>query len=207
MLPQKTREALALARQGTYQGASDVLDHYIHDTLAVEAATTQQYLFFQSGIQTGKNQIATNLQDNGKLPSGQSYVLAAFGFSFLPGDATALTPVQAVNHLYEMLRGSLLELKVAGTDFQWQGSGSVLIPNVAIATADAVNTSALSVGQFNSSNWIPLNTPVTLSSQVSFNWRLTVDTTDAVVAAAVAALNGDSASLRLVMRGTLERLK
>jgi len=217
MLKQGTRTDVNLIRQGSYQGASDVQDHYWFDTLPFEPSTISNIRFFSGPISPSKTIQETNLQDAGKFPTGQSFVLNAFQPHLLAkfDEATPEKASQVVTDYYTVLEESLIEIVIAGREFDFQGPGSVWLPSVSIAQqteAAAVGITETRVGDFNHRNWLPMKTPITIGELVSFQLRQTINVADAQVAAALGRLSDTSsgklaAKLRWTFRGTLERLK
>jgi hypothetical protein len=209
MLKKGTRQDAGLIRQGSYQGASDIQDHYWFDTLPIQGSNISLYNFFTSPISATKVAQQTNLQDAGKFPTGQSFVTNAIGFRVVKlGGPTSIVS-QSINEIYTVLENSNVELIIAGREFDFQAPASAFLPAVSSASSDVTGgaDASLRVGDFNQRNWLPLKTPITISELVSFKVALTVNNADANVATALNNLNALGIELRWVLRGTLERLK
>lgn len=208
MLKKGTRQDAGLIRQGSYQGSSDIQDHYWFDTLPFQASNISLYNFFTSPISATKVAQQTNLQDAGKFPTGQSFVTNALGFRLVGADgADVIESAKAVQDFYTVMENANVELIIAGREFDFQAPASIFLPAVSIAEGDATSTASVRVGDFNSRNWLPLKTPITISELVSFKVAFTVNNANTAVATALTDLVSAGVSLRWVLRGTLERLK
>lgn len=208
MLKRGTRQDAGLIRQGSYQGSSDIQDHYWFDTLPFQASNISLYNFFTSPISATKVSQQTNLQDAGKFPTGQSFVTNALGFRLVASDGSDVAVTSKnIADFYTVMENSNVEVIIAGREFDFQAPASIFLPAVSVADGDATNTSSLRVGDFNSRNWLPLKTPITISELVSFKVAFTVNNANAKVATALTDLLAGGVELRWVLRGTLERLK
>jgi len=215
----RTKAALALVREGSYQGESDVLDHVLFDTLNFQTSATATYLFFQQGQGTGKTATDTNLTANGQLPSGNNFLIQRLGFHLIPNvqDATPEIAVDVVRDFYCVMENSLIEIVVRGREFDFQAPGSLFLPNIAISQKSdglaATPSYVGRVGDYNAKNWIALNTPIALEALASFNLKMAVNTSNVQVAAALGRLAATGAgvtlpaALRWQLGGTLERSK
>lgn len=215
MLKLGTQQDAGLIRQGSYQGASDIQDHYWFDTLPFQGANISLYNFFTTPISGNKVVQETNLQDAGKFPTGQSFVTNAIGFHFLPnGTVDEEIDADIVRDFYTVMRQSNVQVIIAGREFDLQAPASIFLPSVAVSqlTGNTADTFPTRVGDFTNRGWLPLKTPITISELVSFKLAFSVNNANAEVADALARLSDSSegalpAQLRWVLRGTLERLK
>lgn len=210
----QTAHALGLARAGTYQGPSDVQDHYLWDTLPFPA-TAQEMKFFVTPQGGNKSFAQTNMIDSGKMPTGQSFVCFAVrpmlvlhaAANALPNDPLVSTPV--INDFFRVMENSAVQIQFQNNSYQLQAPGSNWLNNVNFASAatDASNTVYGRVGDYNHKNWLPLHTPIIIGELVAFSLSVFPNPLDAMTTTALAALNTATCQLQWVLKGTLERLK
>ncbi len=207
MLLPKTQQDLGLIANGSYGGASDVQDHYLYDTLALQGSNQSEYKYFSTPVGGAKTIQKTNMVGQGTLPAGQNYVAQALGFKFLPNSTDADTINSLVADLYTVLSKTTLRVIITGREYDLECPASIFLPAVSIAGESATNTSVSRIGEFNVNNWIALQTPITIAQLVSFSITLLVENTDAEVSAALGRLNTAGCELRWCFRGTLKRMK
>lgn len=212
-----TADRLAQIREGTYQGPSDVQDHYLWDTLAIPSSTTTNGVmsFFTAPQSPTKPLAKTNLQDAGKLPTGQAFVAVAIrpqlDLSFASGALPNVTDAACnlVNDFYRVLENSAVQFEISGRQYDLQAPAGIWQNPVALSvgSADVATSLVARVGDYNHKGWVSLNTPIIIGELVNFKLNLYLNSSDTLLKNAIDALAAAGCSIKWIMRGTLERLK
>jgi hypothetical protein len=131
-----------------------------------------------------KTEIETSMDDTGKLPAGQSFLINAITISLISNSAIgtdgALTATQnqIINAFRMAITHSVWELKFTNIEYSWRDTGSIFLPSVFEASGAEHITPTLAatqsqVGQFMHYNWIKVATKVPVSELVSFSVNCT----------------------------------
>jgi len=224
VMGKKTAQNLALLSNGTYNsGKGQAFDDYIWDTMLVPTQPRQMQ-FFKANISSSygggsKTEVETSMEDTGKLPAGQSFLISAITISLISNLAvTSLGTVsddmeEIVNAYRQIMTKSVWELKFTNTEYSWRASGSLFLPSVfevAKINAASGTTNSTTVGQFNHYNWIKVGTKIPVSELVSFavNARFgsgETTTLEDQVEDAFTFLNSKNVELRVQLKGMLTR--
>lgn len=215
-LTQGAMEAIALGRGGSYSLSRDVIKHALYDTALVgTTATDVTYFTTQIGTAYGagtKTINETNMLDSGKLPNGQTFLIQRIAIDFISSLAVATTDeVDVVQAYYNLLQSSIVEIRIAGREFDFQMPGSGFLPPVAISGALGTD-SPVRVGDVIASGIIPLGvTPIFIDQLVTFSVVLRsgsgLPAIQTILDANATLLNGDSSSIRVTLEGVLTRAK
>ena len=207
-----------LGRGGSYSLARDVQTHNLWDVRAIPSANTS-YSFFSQGIGAAfengsKDKQETNLADNGKLPTGQTFLVKRIGLALIAPIAAAAvngaTIIQAYNNI---LQHTLFQLKVAGRDFDLEIHGRQFLPSVAVSNLNAATIYATRVGDYVASGFYSLGSvPIFLDSLVGFSVPMATRSSnsyvnDTLLPAAFILLNGIYARFMVTLEGVLTRAK
>lgn len=210
-------EAIALGKGGSYSLSRDVIKHTLYDT-AIFGTTATDRTFFTTQIGTAfgagaKTINETNMLDSGKLPNGQTFLIQRIGVSFVSAMAVASTnpeaQVQAFNNL---MQGTVIEIRIAGREFDFQAPGCVFVPSVAMSA----NTGAANIGYRSgdtiASGVISLGvTPIFIDQLVTFSVVARMGSglpaIQTILNANATLLNGVSSALRIKLEGVLTRAK
>jgi len=221
-----TVKDVALLSNGTYDTKKgQAFDDYLWDTNFVPS-TRKLTQFFKTNIgsQYGavagdqKTDIETSMDDSGKLPAGQSFLINALTVSLLSNaavgtDGTLGQTSLAIVEAYRLIMThSVWELKFTNTEYSWRDTGSIFLPSVFenVTVADAVNNvSQSTVGQFNHYNWIKVSTKVPVSEQVNFSVNAIVNSGVATIQTkidnALTYLYAQKVEWRVQLKGLLLR--
>jgi len=197
-----TAQSIQNLRNGSYSGAvAQGKDHTLYDTIPFVAAASLSgpIAFFTvpfGSAQYGltKTEVETNMQEQGKLPAGQSFEIQTFSFSHIRNTDTGEFESAKTAAFSRVLMGSRFRIVLPGRQFDAEFPGAKLLPpsftrqdNVA-AQATAVS----SVGDFIGPNQMVFKTPLSLTnvqgSPVNFRVEMLVNTSDAAVSAALTTL-------------------
>jgi hypothetical protein len=222
VIPKNAARDLALMSRGSYGSSGDVQDHILFDTIPFAATTVRPTTSFfttpQGGAYTStttKGIQETNMTDPGKLPAGQSFLMKEISFSALTLiNATDVDAMIVSQALANIMFASVIEIRIAGREFDFQVPGSVFYPswaNYGRATMVDATDRSFSLGSTVASGWIKLGTPIPLGEMVSFS---IVQRTASAVAANQTIINTASdvlatqvAGLQCRLKGTLTRSK
>jgi hypothetical protein len=207
--------------RGSYGNSGDVQDHTLFDQLLFQATTVAaSRTFFTTPIGGAygagvKTFIETNMQDPGKLPNSQSFLIKQISVAFIPMFVQAdVDGASILSSVINILQASLFEVKIAGREFDSQKPGAEFIPGFFAAMRTTIvdaTDEAMRVGDVIQSGWIKYETPIPLGELVSFN---VTQRTGSAVAALVTILDtasnllaAQNAALQVRLRGTLTRSK
>lgn len=186
VMQKRTVKDVALLSNGSYDtGKGQAFDDYLWDTSFIPA-TRRQVQFFKTNIgsQYGavagdqKTEIETSMDDSGKLPAGQSFLINAITTSLISNTVvdsggTVSNTAEAIVNAWRLLQThAVWELKFTNVEYSWRDTGRIFLPSVFEMPfrADAVNNVALGqVGQFFHYNWIKVSTKVPVSELVAFS--------------------------------------
>jgi hypothetical protein len=155
----------------------------------------------------------TNLNDSGKLPNGQTFVITRMGVgltSVLQAANTAgATYVQA---FINILQSSVFNIVVAGRDFDFQVHGRQFIAPIAMASSTAATINTQRHGDQVTSGWVKLDpSPIFLDQLVSFKVQQFFNNPDTniqtVLDANCALLHAIYATMTVTLEGFLTRAK
>jgi hypothetical protein len=217
MLTKQALEYLKLGTGGSYSLARDAISHRIWDT-RVFGATITNYVFFSQPINTVltgtvlKTLNETNIQDTGKLPNGQTFLVNKMGVSFQSnqGLASASAAADMAAAFSLILKNSVFQIKLAGREFDFQAQGKQFLPMPLQELYPQANAGR--VGDMIGSGWIKLDpTPIFLDQLVSFTVTQEIQNPIPTVAAALntasSLLNGYYGEMQVVLDGFLTRAK
>ncbi len=221
VIPRGAARDLALMSRGSYGNSGDVQDHTLFDQLLFQATTVAaSRTFFTTPIGGAygagvKTFIETNMQDPGKLPNSQSFLIKQISVAFIPMFVQAdVDGASILSSVINILQASLFEVKIAGREFDSQKPGAEFIPGFFAAMRTTIvdaTDEAMRVGDVIQSGWIKYETPIPLGELVSFN---VTQRTGSAVAALVTILDtasnllaAQNAALQVRLRGTLTRSK
>lgn len=221
-LERKALIDLALGKGGTYGASMDVLKHNIWDTRYFGTALSD-YTFFSTGIgntwyqNSQKTKNETNLNDSGKLPAGQNFLVRRIGFKLLAlGNKDAVRVSALAQDYYDIMQHSYVEFTIAGREFELQIHGSQFLPNVAVAEYQATGATNIEVnarvGDVVASGWYSLDyIPIFIDELVTFNVVMHVGSAvtniQTNLTAAASSLNDNYATVQCVLEGVLVRSK
>lgn len=208
-------EALQLGKNGSYSNEGNVLQHTLYDRTdfqdASVRATTQYFTQPQGQSYMGGNKglTETNLLDAGKLPNGQTFLIKEVSFAFIPAivgsDVDTNVLLQA---WYNIMQFSVMEIKIAGREFDLQAPGSTFLNPVQVAGRSTIvdaTDRVTTTGDFISTGWIKLaSTPIPIGQLVTFS---VVQRTSAADSDIVTILNGASDVLEAQNAQTESRLR
>jgi hypothetical protein len=227
VMTKQTAKNLAQMSNGTYDtGKGQAFDDYLWDTLLVPSAPREMQ-FFKTGIGSAygtvagdaKTSIETSMDDNGKLPSGQSFLINAITVSLVSNvvvasdtGAVGATALSIVNAYRIIMTHSTWELKFTNTEYSWRDSGSIFLPSIFEqgSSSDATNNlSNVQIGQFFHYNWIKVSTKVPISELVSFSVQANFNSGSAAIKTKVnnafLYLQSQGVELRTQLKGMLLR--
>ncbi len=191
VLQKSTAQDLAVMSNGTYNtGKGQAFDDYLWDTLLFPSSAREiQFFKTNTGSQYGavagdqKTEIETSMDDTGKLPAGQSFLISGITISLIAntainsssGVATTEGQVQAslLNAFKNVINHSVWEIKFSNTEYSWRDSGSIFLPSVFEPAFFSGASSQGGIGNFSHFNWIKVSTKVPVSEQVNFSVRCT----------------------------------
>lgn len=220
-----TAQDLALLSNGTYgSGKGQAFDDYLWDTALVPSAPRQVQFFkvpiggsYGSTAGDSKTEIETSMEDTGKLPAGQSFLITGITTSLVSynpvssgGIVTGL--VDGIVSAYKLLMGSSVwELKFSNVEYSWRDSGSIFLPSVfEVGGSSAASAPASQqVGNFLHYNWVKVSTKVPVSELVSFSVNARFDAGNAAQNTALldafTFLNSVDCAIRVQLKGMLTR--
>lgn len=214
---------LELIKQGSYsQVSGDVLKHVLYDTLLFTATTARATTTFFSqqigqayGAAGVKGKTETNLQDSGKLPAGQGFLIKGISFALRANMVgTELDTTEIFSDFVTLMQNSTFEIRIAGREFDFQFPGTKFLPPVylgARATIVDATDRPFRAGELMGNGHIKLETPIIIGELVSFNvTQITGNAVAAVQTLINAASDGlatQNAELQIRLDGTLVRSK
>lgn len=213
---------LELIKQGSYsQVSGDVLKHVLYDTLRFAAATVRATTTFfsqQIGQAYGdgvKSKVETNLQDSGKLPAGQGFLIKGISFALRANMlGTELDTNEIFSDFTTLIQNSTFEIRIAGREFDFQFPGTKFLPSIflgARATVVDATDETFRVGQIMGNGHLKLETPIIIGEMVSFNVTQITGNADTSVQTilnnASNRLATQEAELQIRLDGTLVRSK
>ena len=237
VIQKSTAKKLAYLSNGTYNsGKGQAFDDYLWDTISFSNLNTgnytvpQQFRFFRQPLQsqyggsaTGSKTLSeTSMEDPGKLPAGQSFLITAISFSLVgnlqvfPDGSFGIGSINGNAVLAAvwatLVKNSVVELKFSNTEYSWRAPGSAFLPMVYEPGAnDATNVPGpLSLGEHDHLNWLRINTNIPVSELVSFSVNWNIQSGDpnvqTILNDALFLLNdNEHAGMRCMLRGMLTR--
>jgi len=186
------KNMIALGAGGSYSVSRDVLKHQIWDTRYFNTAPSNNTFFAQPiGAQWrvgSKTKNETNLQDSGKLPNGQTFLVTRMGLALISaydvGNSTTViaTPnASLIAQAYtNILQSSVFEIRVAGREYDFQIHGRQFLPSLSINGYNSATAGSVArMGDVTINGWVKLEpTPIFLDELVSFNVAQIVDNAD-----------------------------
>jgi hypothetical protein len=212
------KQMIGLGAQGSYSVSRDAIKHQIWD-MRTFGTSRSDFTFFSQpqGAQWkttfSKTLNETNLNDSGKLPNGQTFVITRMGVgltSVLQAANTAgATYVQA---FINILQSSVFNIVVAGRDFDFQVHGRQFIAPIAMSSSTAGTINAQRHGDQVTSGWVKLDpSPIFLDQLVSFKVQQFFNNPDTniqtVLDANCTLLNAIYATMTVTLEGFLTRAK
>lgn len=221
VIPRGAARDLALMSRGSYGNSGDVQDHTLFDQLLFQNTTVAaNRTFFTTPIGGAygagvKTFIETNMQDPGKLPNSQSFLIKQMSLAFIPMFVQAdVDGASILSSVINIIQGSLFEIKIAGREFDSQKPGTEFLPGFFAAVRSTMVDATdrpIRVGDVIQSGWVKFETPIPLGEMVSFN---VTQRTGSAIAALVTILDtasdlleAQNAALQVRLRGTLTRSK
>ena len=215
-ITQQAKAAIDLGRGGSYSLSRDVIKHCLYDTILVGTTAIDRTLFTtQVGTAYGagtKSINETNMQDSGKLPAGQNFLIQKMGISlvsvFPAAGANADDLIQAYMNY---LQGSVVEIRIAGREYDFQCPGCEFVPAVPVTgTASAANVAR--AGDTIASGTVSLGaTPIFVDNLVTFSVVLRsgsgLAAIQTILDANAALLQAINAQIRVKLEGILTRAK
>jgi hypothetical protein len=217
---------LALGANGSYSNEGNALQHTLYDTARFSNTTmpaTTNFFTQPIGAAYGaggvKTLIETNLQDPGKLPNGQTFLIKEMSIvlklnmpttavQFVAGEARGIENL--LNGYYTMQENSTWEIKIAGREFDFQLPGSEFIPCIhAVGASSSSTRSAVRLcGDVLTSGWVKLrSTPIPIGQLVTFQVRHLCGSVNsqAILNAATTMMFAQAAEYQVRLRGMLTR--
>jgi len=188
------RNMIQLGAGGSYSNARDAIKHQIWDTRYFAVAPSDNTFFAQPiGSQWrigSKTKNETNLQDSGKLPNGQTFLITRIGVALISAYDVGVTCNQSaapvanaalVAQAYvNIMQSSIFEIRIAGREYDFQIHGRQFLPALCI---NGYNTSSAGSvvrnGDTIINGWVKLDpSPIFLDELVSFNVAQLVQNAD-----------------------------
>lgn len=228
VIQRKTVKDVALLSNGSYDtGKGQAFDDYLWDTNFIPPSRrTTQFFKTNSGSQYGivsgdiKTDVETSMEDTGKLPAGQSFLINAITASLISNvtvasdtGAVGATALSIVNAWRLLMTHSVWEIKFSNTEYSWRDSGSIFLPSVFEMASEQSTTdlgiSNTQIGNYSHYNWIKVSTKVPVSELVSFAVNVTINSGVASIQTkldnALFFLNGEYCEWRTQLKGLLLR--
>jgi len=219
------KNMIQLGAGGSYSTARDAIKHQIWDTRYFSAAPSDNTFFAQpigsQWLVGSKTKNETNLQDSGKLPNGQTFLITRIGLALISayevGSVGAATwpnaPILAQAYT-NIMQSSIFEIRIAGREYDFQIHGRQFLPSLCLNGSGT--GSVARIGDTIVNGWVKLEpSPIFLDELVSFNVAqlcINADTTN--ILAATKPLNNSFAWLaanycrmQLTLEGFLTRAK
>lgn len=212
---------LELIKQGSYsQVSGDVLKHVLYDTQRFASSVRATTTFFSQQIGQAygdgvKSKTETNLQDSGKLPAGQGFLIKGISYAFRANMlGTELDTNEIFSDFVSLMQNSIFEIRIAGREFDFQFPGTKFFPPVylgARATIVTATDRVFRAGDYMASGNLKLETPIIIGEMVSFNVTQITGNADASVQTIINNASGrlatQEAELQIRLDGTLVRSK
>lgn len=212
VITKSAMQDLQLGKNGSYSNEGNVLQHTLYDTLTFAATTVRaQSLFFSVPIGTTKTLTETNLQDSGKLPNGQTFLIKSISFAAMIADIGTDDGINSnISAYVNIIQNSVFEIKIAGREFDMQKPGSEFLPSFMAASISAAANVAAAQSMFISTGEIKLAaTPIPIGQLVTFGVvQKTGSATSAlqtILNTASNNLNAQNAQLQIRLKGILTR--
>jgi hypothetical protein len=224
VMQKRTIKQIALLSNGSYDtGKGQAFDDYLWDTNFVPA-TAKKVQFFKTniGAQYGsvagdqKTDIETSMDDTGKLPAGQSFLINALTTSLISNTVVSsagvvgTTAFNIVNAWRLIMTHSVWEIKFTNTEYSWRDTGSIFLPSVfETATTPTPALTQQAIGNYSHYNWIKVSTKVPISELVSFSvnciFNAGADTILTKIKDALIYLDAQKVEYRTQLKGLLLR--
>lgn len=225
------RNMIQLGAGGSYSNARDAIKHQIWDTRYFGTVPSDNTYFAQPiGAQwrvagTSKTKNETNLQDSGKLPNGQTFLITRIGVALIsaydPGQSTATASFPNASIIAQaytnVMQSSIFEIRVAGREFDFQIHGRQFLPGLCINGYNAGTAGSVArVGDTIVNGWVKLEpSPIFLDELVSFSVAQIItngDTTNILASTkplnnSFVWLNAYYCTMQLTLEGFLTRAK
>jgi hypothetical protein len=223
------KNMIQLGAGGSYSTARDAIKHQIWDTRYFGTTPSDNTFFAQpigSAWRVGsKTKNETNLQDSGKLPNGQTFLITRIGVALIsaydPGSSTAQATFPNASIIAQaytnVMQSSIFEIRIAGREYDFQIHGRQFLPSLCINGYNAGTAGSVArVGDTIVNGWVKLEpSPIFLDELVSFNVAQLVnnaDTTNIMLAAkplnnSFVWLNAYYCTMQLTLEGFLTRAK
>jgi len=192
------KNMIQLGAGGSYSNARDAIKHQIWDTRyfgAVGTAPTSvsDATFFSQPIGAqwrvgSKTKNETNLQDSGKLPNGQTFLITRIGVALISAyDVTSTTVAPATANAsliaqayVNVMQSSIFEIRIAGREYDFQIHGRQFLPSLCINGYNSGTAGSVArVGDTIVNGWVKLEpSPIFLDELVSFNVAQLVQNAD-----------------------------
>lgn len=218
VITKSTARDMAQMSAGSYStGKGQIFEDFLWDTEAVPATFSNNLMqFFKRGIGSTfvagtKTLVETCMDDNGKLPAGQSFLIKAIELHLV--DQSAVTYAGVVDENASsiagawklLLQNSVWEIKFSNNEYAWRSNGCLFMPSIMLQD----NTAGSRLGDFNHYSWMKIGTEITVSEQVSFSLNATFQSGDPTLLARLNAaatwLNTNKVCIRPQLKGTLTR--
>lgn len=221
-LTKTTRNMIGLGAGGSYSTARDAIAHQVWDQRFFAATISDTTLFTQPigapwrvGLKT-KNE--TNMQDSGKLPNGQTFLVTRMGVGLISaydvGAASLPNAALLAQAFVNVMQSSVFELRIAGREYDFQIHGSKFLPQLMVSGMNAVSSNGVvRVGDQIASGWVKISpSPIFIDELVTFNVAHLLGNPDTVVVAntlnhSTALLNAAYSSMIVTLEGLLTRAK
>lgn len=227
VMQKQTVKNVALLSNGSYDtGKGQAFDDYLWDTNFIPS-TRKLTQFFKTNIgsQYGavagdeKTDIETSMDDSGKLPAGQSFLINALTVSLISNDVVSTAGTVAgealsiVNAYRLIMTHSVWEIKFSNVEYSWRDTGSIFLPSIfemaSQESATDIGISNTQVGNFNHMNWIKVATKVPISELVSFSINASINSGVATIQTkldnALEYLESQKCEWRVQLKGMLLR--
>ncbi len=220
VITQKAAEDLQLGKNGSYSNSGNVLDHFLYDNMDFQNTTFRNETTFFSipfgGVYMTANKTLTetNLREVGKLPNGQTFLIKAISFAYIPSQVSTSTDLNAnLADYITIMQNTTFEIKIAGREFDFQAPGSTFLSPITLAGQSIVvdaTTRTGTTGDYISSGWIKLAaTPIPIGQLVSFNVIMKTGAADPAIGlrldTASDQLESQRAQIQCRLKGILTR--
>jgi hypothetical protein len=181
-------------QQGTHGAGGEIMDWSYYDTIVVAGATTSHSMF-SVPRSAAKPLHLTNMLLGGMVPNGQRMTVHAIKFFYT---GSAIRNNAGIQSIYDLINTSTIEIFIPGKDSLLTITLQELIGmSTAVALTPTVAGDNVDVNRPRYHGIYPVNSPIILAGQTTFEVRLTH------WVAAAAGLNGDF--IRIALNGKLER--
>jgi len=224
------KNMIQLGAGGSYSTARDGIRHQVWDTRYFDAAPTNATYYTQpigAAWRVGsKTKNETNMQDSGKLPNGQTFLITRIGVALISAyevgatSAVAWPNASIIAQAYvNIMQSSIFEIRIAGREYDFQIHGRQFLPALCINGCNDISGGAgaiTRIGDTIVNGWVKLDpSPIFLDELVSFNVAQLVDNADTTnIKAAGQPLNNSFAwlnynycTMQVCLEGFLTRAK